>query len=102
MSDLGIEELPPGRYAGGARAPWVWALLCAGCAGFAPFTSDDYDGFLMGRCQGCGMSSRELHRFRAWIDTAAGCNCTGSHEQAIGDVWAADNVVREHQEGPCA
>jgi hypothetical protein len=89
--------VPPGRYAQEQRAPIVWVLLCAGCAGFAPFTTEDYNGFLSGRCHGCGISSRELHRFRAWIDTAPGCNCNGGHEQMKGDVWAADNVTREPQ-----
>lgn len=94
--------VPPGRYAQEQRAPIVWVLLCAGCAGFAPFTDSDYRGFLSGRCPNCGIDSRELHRFRAWIDTAPGCNCTGSHPQVVGDVWAADNVTREPQAGPCA
>lgn len=89
--------VPTGRYAGETRAPIVWVLLCAGCAGFAPQTTADYEGFLSGRCQGCATYSRELHRFRAWIDTAPGCNCTGGHPQMRGDVYAADNVTREPQ-----
>jgi len=91
--------VPPGSYAQGGRSPIVWVFLCAGCAGFAPFSDVDYRGFLSGFCAGCGAYSRELHRFRAWLDTAPGCQCTGSHRQAVGDVRAADNVLRESQPG---
>lgn len=55
-------EVPQGRYAGGGRSPIVWVRLCAGCAGFAPFTDGDYSGQLSGVCCGCGRRSRELHR----------------------------------------
>jgi hypothetical protein len=87
--------VPPGPYAQGGRSPIVWVFLCAGCAGFAPFTDEDYGGYLSGECEGCRTSNRELHRFRAWIDTAPGCQCRGVHPQAIGDVGAADSIVRE-------
>lgn len=87
-------EVPPGRYAAGGRSPIVAVFLCAGCAGFAPFTDEDYEGFLSGQCNGCGQSSRELHRFRAWIDTACGCRCRGGHDQMFGDVWAADHAEK--------
>jgi hypothetical protein len=90
--------VPTGRYAQGGRSPIVWVFLCAGCAGFPPFTDEDYRGYLSGQCSGCGTTTRELHRFRAWIDTAVGCRCTGGHPQAIGDVRAAVNVVREEAE----
>lgn len=89
--------VPPGRYVRGERAPIVWVLLCAGCAGFAPTTAEDYRGFLSGRCAGCRIDSRELHRFRAWIDTAPGCNCTGGHPQVHGDMLAAHHVTTEAQ-----
>lgn len=95
--DYAHGEVPSGTYAQGKRAPIVWVLLCAGCAGFAPMTTPDYEGFLTGQCQGCHRRSRELHRFRAWIDTAPGCNCTGSHPQMRGDVVAKDNVSDEPQ-----
>lgn len=79
-------EVPPGRYADGGRSPIVWVALCAGCAGFAPFTPEDYEGALSGGCQGCGIRTRELHRFRAWIDSASGCRCTGEHARVHGDL----------------
>jgi hypothetical protein len=88
---------PPGRYAAGARAPIVWVFLCDICAGFAPLTDEGYEGALTGRCQGCGHEARELHRFRAWIDTAPGCNCSGGHAQMHGDVLAKANVTDEPQ-----
>jgi hypothetical protein len=78
--------IPPGTYAGGGRSPIVWVLLCAPCAGYAPISDPDYRGALSGRCQGCGSNSRELHRFRAWIDSASGCNCTGDHVRVTGDL----------------
>jgi hypothetical protein len=82
--DRGV--IPPGRYAQGGRSPIVWVLLCAGCAGFAPFTPEDYSGFLSGTCNGCGCRTREMHRFRAWIDSAAGCGCRGEHPRVRGDL----------------
>ncbi len=78
--------VPPGRYAQGGRSPIVWVLLCPGCAGFAPFTPEDYLGFLSGQCAGCGNQTRELHRFRAWIESAAGCQCRSEHPRVVGDV----------------
>lgn len=82
--------VPPGPYAQGARSPIVWVLLCSVCAGFAPTTAEDYRGFLGGQCAGCGTHVREMHRFKAWIDSATGCNCTGSHVRVVGDVVAAE------------
>jgi hypothetical protein len=82
--------VPPGRYAQNQRAPIVWVRLCAGCAGFAPFTEEDYEGYCSGRCAGCGLQSRELHRYRAWIDSAAGCaehDCAERHGfTVVGDI----------------
>jgi hypothetical protein len=95
INDYAYGVVPPGRYAQGQRSPIVWVLLCASCAGFAPTTTEDYHGFLSGRCEGCGTKSRELHRFRAWIDTAPGCRCTGGHERIHGDVHAAATIARE-------
>lgn len=95
--DYEFGVVPPGRYAQGARSPIVAVYLCAGCAGFAPFTWDDYQGFLSGRCAGCGIQSRELHKFRAWIDTACGCRCDHGHDQIYGDMWAIDNVTSEQE-----
>ncbi len=86
MTDYVPGAIPVGRYAQGERSPIVWVLLCAGCGGFAPQTSLDYVGFLSGQCGGCGAQTRELHRFRAWIDSAAGCQCTGAHPKAVGDL----------------
>lgn len=83
-------EVPEGRYAGGARSPIVWVLLCAGCAGFAPFTSEDYDGYLSGHCGGCGRWSRELHRFPAYINSVEGCSCGRHGEPIVGDMRAVD------------
>jgi hypothetical protein len=78
--------VPPGTYAHGARSPVVHVLLCPPCGGYAPITDQDYFGQLTGRCQGCGAMSREVHRFRAWIDSRSGCNCTGTHGRVTGDV----------------
>jgi hypothetical protein len=87
--DYAKGEVPVGRYAQEQRSPIVWVRLCAGCAGFAPFTSLDYRGQLSGRCQGCGTNSRELHRFRAYIDSASGCSCETHGEPFVGDLAAA-------------
>lgn len=46
MSDFECCVVPPGTYAKGGRSPIVWTFLCAGCAGFAPFTAEDYRGAL--------------------------------------------------------
>lgn len=81
--------VPVGRYAQGGRSPIVWTYLCAACAGYAPLTDQDYSGNLTRTCNGCGVNTREVHRFRAWIDTADGCQCSSEHPQAIGDVRAA-------------
>ena len=80
--------VPPGTYAGGARSPIVYVRLCPPCAGYAPITPEDYDGYLSGRCQGCGANSRELHRFQALIMSAAngGCMCDSGHRQVTGDL----------------
>ena len=78
--------VPAGPYAQGGRSPIVWVLLCPVCAGYVPQTAEDYQGFLSGQCGGCGAHVRELHRFRAWIDSAARCNCTGSHPRVVGEV----------------
>jgi hypothetical protein len=80
--------VPPGTYATGGRSPVVYVSLCPPCAGYAPTTDEGYDGFLSGRCQGCGADSRELHRFQALILSAAngGCMCTSSHPQVTGDL----------------
>lgn len=92
MTDFECGVTPRGPYAQGGRSPIAWVLLCAGCAGFAPQTPGDYSGFLSGQCAGCGGRTRELHRFRAWIDSAAGCQCTGTHRQAVGDIWTGRSV----------
>jgi hypothetical protein len=86
--------VPPGTYAGGGRSPIVWVLLCPPCAGYAPITEPGYDGFLSGRCQGCGGNSRELHRFKALIMSAAngGCQCTSAHRQVTGDLPTEESV----------
>lgn len=96
-SDYEMGVVPPGRYAQGSRSPIVAVFLCAGCAGFAPFTDTSYEGYLSGRCNGCGIWSRELHRFRAWVDTACGCRCHGGHAQVYGDLWAIDNVSGDQE-----
>lgn len=87
--------VPPGTYAKGGRSPVVYVLLCPVCAGYAPMTGEDYDGFLSGRCQGCGAGSRELHRFQALILSAAngGCMCTSSHPQVTGDLPTGESAV---------
>lgn len=97
MTDFTRGVIPPGRYAQGGRSPIVWVPLCAGCAGFAPSTPEDYRGQLSGQCAGCGVHTRELHRFQAWIDTADGCNCTGSHPQVVGDVRAVESLSSERR-----
>lgn len=86
--DMSSEEtaVPPGPYAQGQRSPIVWVLLCSVCAGFGPTTPEDYRGALSGQCAGCGTHVRELHRFRAWIDSTSGCRCRGSHDRVVGDV----------------
>lgn len=88
MAELPRGVVPPGTYAGGARSPIVYVQLCPPCAGYAPITPEDYDGFLSGRCQGCGANSRELHRFQALIMSAAngGCMCDSGHRQVTGDL----------------
>jgi hypothetical protein len=87
--------VPPGVHLNGVRSPVIWVLLCPPCAGYAPTTDPGYCGHLSGQCRGCGLSSRELHRFGAWINTEAGCSCTGvaadcscadRHERVFGDV----------------
>src|SRR6184192_2647302 len=89
MSDMKLPRgiVPPGTYAKGGRSPVVYVRLCAPCAGYAPITDEDYEGYLCGRCQGCGAESRELHRFQALILSAAngGCMCSG-HPQVTGDL----------------
>lgn len=95
--DYEMGVVPPGRYAQGTRSPIVAVFLCPVCAGFAPFTDKSYGGYLSGRCNGCGIQTRELHRFRAWIDTACGCRCTQGHAQVYGDQWAIDNVSSEQE-----
>ena len=89
MSEIRLPGIvPPGTYAQGARSPIVYVHLCPSCAGYAPITPVDYDGYLSGRCQGCGANSRELHRFQAMIMSAAngGCMCDSGHRQVAGDL----------------
>ena len=81
--------VPPGTYAKGGRSPIIYAYLCPVCAGYAPSTNPGAPwGALSGRCQGCGASSRELHRFQALILSAAngGCMCLREHPQVTGDL----------------
>jgi hypothetical protein len=88
--------VPPGTYAKGGRSPVVYVLLCPPCAGYAPTTDEGYDGFLSGRCQGCGAGSRELHRFQALIMSAAngGCMCTvHMHPQVTGDLPTEESAA---------
>lgn len=80
--------VPRGRYAGGGRAPIVWVRLCAACAGFAPFTHEDYAGALSGVCHGCGGHSRELHRFAAYVDSRSGCSCDTHGAPCVGELQA--------------
>lgn len=80
-------QVPTGP-GGGVRCPTVSVRLCAGCAGFAPFTSPDYDGQLSGWCAGCGSWSRELHRFAAFIYSALGCSCSTHGAAVCGDLFA--------------
>lgn len=88
--------VPVGTYAQEKRSPILWALLCAGCAGFAPFTDVDYQGFLSGRCQACGRPSREMHRFRAYIASDEGCSCADRHgKQMVGDMGALPAEVSD-------
>jgi hypothetical protein len=86
--------VPPGTYAEGARSPIVWVLLCPPCAGYAPMTDPGYRGFLSGCCWGCAQWSRELHRFPAVIDSAAGCGCRGEHERVTGDLSVTETEQR--------
>lgn len=92
--DVPAGVIPDGRYSGGERAGIVWVHLCAYCAGFAPITEPDYEGGLSGRCEGCENHSRELHRFRAFIDSVSGCSCRGGHPQAVGDVEAFSEAAK--------
>jgi len=86
MPDLQRGVVPPGTYAGGKRSPIAYVYLCAVCAGFAPLTGPGYSGAMNGECDGCGDLARELHRFPALIDSAAGCNCRTSHDRVTGDL----------------
>lgn len=93
LSDRGERKPPPGRYAQGKRSPITWVLLCDVCAGFALNVDESYNGYLSGRCQGCGCQAPELHRFVAYISTAEGCDahsgaCAGRHPRVFGDVRA--------------
>jgi hypothetical protein len=96
MADLPRGVAPRGTYAGGGRSPIVYVQLCPPCAGYAPITDPDYDGFLSGRCQGCGSGSRELHRFQALIMSAAngGCMCDRRHRQVTGDLPTEQSVMQ--------
>ena len=87
--------VPPGTYAKGGRSPIVYVLLCPVCAGYAPMTGEDYDGFMSGQCRGCGAWSRELHRFQALILSAAngGCMCDSGHPQVIGDLPTEESAL---------
>jgi hypothetical protein len=67
------------------RTVAVHVLLCPDCAGYAPITGEDYRGFLSGECQGCGATSRELHRFPALAHSAGGCRCRSRHARVAGD-----------------
>jgi hypothetical protein len=86
--------VPPGTYAGGTRSPVVQVYLCPPCGGYAPITDLDYSGALSGWCQGCGSQSREVHRFPAVIDSAAGCSCTKWHERVTGDLSVTETEQR--------
>jgi hypothetical protein len=88
-SDFPPGKVPPGPYAKGERSPIVWVLLCAGCAGFAPLAQWPHQADLKS-CQGCGTWTRELHHFRALIDSAAGCHCGTHGEPLVGDVRPTD------------
>lgn len=81
--------VPRGRYAQGGRSPIVYVFLCPPCAGYAPISAPGYEGFLSGRCQGCGGYSRELHRFPAVIHSAGSCQCESSHRRVTGDLPAS-------------
>lgn len=83
-----------GRQAGGGRSPVVYVHLCPACAGYAPATGEGYLGPLSGRCQGCGVNSREVHRFRALIlsAVAGGCACTAEHPRVTGDLPSEEAV----------
>lgn len=106
-SDRSERKPPPGRYAQGKRSPIVWVLLCDVCAGFALNVDESYQGYLSGRCQGCGCQAPELHRFHAYISTAEGCDahsggCAGRHPRVFGDVRAyggdeADRLRAENE-----
>jgi hypothetical protein len=107
LSDRCERKPPPGRYAQGKRSPIVWVLLCDVCAGFALNVDESYQGYLSGRCQGCGCQAPELHRFHAYISTAEGCDahsgaCAGRHPRVFGDVRAyggdeADRLRAENE-----
>jgi hypothetical protein len=75
-------------YAGGARSPVAYVLLCPSCAGYAPTVPEDYRGALSGACWGCAAWSRELHRFPAVIDSVSGCRCRGEHPAVTGGLSA--------------
>lgn len=92
-SGLASLPVPPGTYARGQRSPIVWVYLCARCAGYAPITPEGYDGALTGNCGGCGTHRTEVHRFRAVIDSAAGCNCTMQHPRMTGDLSATADTM---------
>jgi hypothetical protein len=68
------------------RSPVVYVRLCASCAGYQNISTEDYVGALTGRCQGCGATAREMHRFPAFIHSADPCACTTSHARVTGDV----------------
>lgn len=87
--------VPPGTYARGGRSPIVYAWLCPSCAGYAPTTDEDHWGAQSGRCQGCGASSREVHRFQALILSAAngGCMCPREHPQVTGDLPTEESAL---------
>lgn len=97
-----VSPIPPGTYAGGGRSPIAWVYLCPPCGGYATATDHlDHRGALFGQCGGCGSYCWELHRFRAFIDSASGCGCTYSHERRTGDLSAAAGACGELLDAIC-
>lgn len=85
LSPLQQGVVPEGRYNQGGRSPIVWVWLCARCAGFAPTRDPEpiaragerdrgTSAVRRSQCQGCKNIGLELHRFRAFIDSASGCD----------------------------
>lgn len=87
--------VPPGTYAKGGRSPIVHVWLCPPCGGYAPMT-DEGDRYQPGQCDGCGASSRELHRFQSLILSAAngGCMCDTHRGQVTGDLPTSASAMQ--------